>query len=308
MIARTDGIDKTGTLTTKKRTSKAVPAANGDGCMRPSFMVETNGGGRVENVPGFNAAKALALGLKGGRVPPHLRSMRLGAAGELELARPQFTFGDDDRTFIQDTTRVPWRCVCQLVMEGTDGREVLGTGWLAGPRTVLTAGHNLLSREPPHEASKVWVLPGRCGDAVPYGFYSSTSFAVHPAWQQGFDRTSDIGVVWLDKPIGDQLGWFGLAAHDDAMLRGLLVNNAGYPADKPLGTQWFNAGRIQEVRPKIISYGLDTEPGQSGSPIFYFDAQMRRIVVAAHVYGDAAENLGVRVTAALYATLNAWIR
>jgi glutamyl endopeptidase len=276
--------------------------------LRPSFMVETNGGGRVEAVAGFNTAKAMSLGLKGGRVPPHLRGMRLGAAGELAVARPEFTFGDDDRTFIEDTTRLPWRCICQLVIEGVNGREVLGTGWLAGPRTVLTAGHNLLNADPPHQAAKVWVLPGRSGDAVPHGFYSSANFAVHPEWQQDFERTRDIGVVWLDKPIGNELGWFGLGAHDDGMLRGLLVNNAGYPADKPLGTQWFNAGRILDVRPDAITYGLDTEPGQSGSPIFYFDAQMRRIVVAVHVYGETADNLGVRITPGLYDTLATWIR
>lgn len=283
---------------------KSAPAE----LLRPSFMLETNGGGRVEDVPGFNAAKALALGLKGGRVPPHLRSTHLGAVGELELARPEATFGNDDRVFVADTTRIPWRCVCQLVMEGVDGRQVLGTGWLAGPSTVLTAGHNLLSNSPAHQATKVWVMPGRCGDAVPYGFCTSTTFAVHPDWQQRFDRTADIGVVWLDKPLGNQLGWFGMAAHNNAQLNNLLVNNAGYPADKPLGTQWFNAGRIMDVSAGFVTYGLDTEPGQSGSPIFYYDAQMRRIVVAAHVYGETADNIGVRITPTLYQTLAAWIR
>ena len=151
-------------------------------------------------------------------------------------------------------------------------------------------------------------MPGRNGDAVPYGYFTSTRFATHPQWQNNGDRTHDLGVVWLDQPIGNQIGWFGFAAQPDASLNNLLVNNSGYPVDKPLGTQWFNGGRIQKVNPQMLAYGLDTEPGQSGSPIFYFDAQMRRIVVAVHAYGDSSENLGVRVTNDVYAAMTGWIR
>ena len=198
---------------------------------RPCYMVQTNGGGRIEQVAGFNAVKALAAGFKGGRVPPHLRDKRLGVARDFEFARPQSTFGDDNRALIHDTTAVPWRCVCQLVIEGLHGRELLGTGWLAGPRTVITAGHNLLSHVDKHDAAKVWVMPGRAGDAVPYGYEISDSFAVHPRWLSDGDRECDVGVIWLDKPIGERIGWFGFSAMDDVALDRLLVNNSGYPAD-----------------------------------------------------------------------------
>ena len=89
--------------------------------------------------------------------------------------------------------------------------------------------------------------------------------------------------------------------------KNLLVNNAGYPVDKPLGTQWFNAGRIQEVKPNTLTYGLDTEPGQSGSPVFYFDEDLRRIVVAVHTYGTSGDNIGVRITPDLYAQMTEWV-
>lgn len=286
----------------RRRNEAAAPR------LRTSYMLETNGGGRLESVPGFNTVKALAAGFDGGRVPPHLRDPRLGVSADIGLARAQFTFGVDDRALIADTTQLPWRCVCQLVVEGQTGRRIMGTGWLAGPRTVFTAGHNLLSEAHRHQASTIWVLPARAGDAVPYGYAATSSFAVHPLWQATADRERDIGVVWLDEPIGERIGWFGFAAHDDTALTHLLVNNAGYPADKPLGTQWFNAGRILDVGAKTVTYGLDTEPGQSGSPVFYLDTQQRRIVVAVHAYGDAADNIGVRITTDLYDELQAWIR
>jgi glutamyl endopeptidase len=276
--------------------------------VRSSYMVETNGGGNLERVAGFNAVKARSEGFSGGRVPPALRDERLGVAGDIEFARPQFTFGSDDRVLIGDTSALPWRCVCQLVVEGLHGREVLGTGWMAGPRTVLTAGHNLLSHVAGHQAARVWIMPARSGDAVPFGYRSSTSFIVHPLWQAKADREHDIGAVWLDDPLGDRLGWFGITAFGDEQLSGLLVNNSGYPADKPLGTQWFNAGRVLGVKPRVITYGLDTEPGQSGSPIFLFTADQQRIVVAVHAYGDSGQNMGVRITPALFQTLVGWIR
>lgn len=272
----------------------------------PSYMVETNGGGRIESVQGFNCAKALTSGFEHCRVPLRMRSRMAGI--DLDMAVPQFTFGEDNRVAIAETTSLPWRCVCHLVVESNSGRQVFGTGWLAGPSTVLTAGHNLLDAASGHEAVRVWVLPGRFGDVAPYGYDSSTVFEVHPKWRAHADREFDLGAVRLVKPMGTRLGWFGFTALSDGHLRSLLVNNAGYPADKPLGTQWFNAGRVMQVRPHAISYGLDTELGQSGSPIFYFDEHARRIVVAVHAYGTSGENIGVRVTPDVYKTFMDWVK
>jgi glutamyl endopeptidase len=289
-------------------TSPGASSVGTEGKIRPSYMVETNGGGRLENVAGFNAVRARSEGFRRGRVPHALRNPRLGVAGDLEFAKPQFTFGQDDRVLIQDTSVIPWRCVCQLMIEGLHGPDVCGTGWMAGPRTVITAGHNLFSRATGHRATKVWVMPARSGDAVPFGYDSSEAFEVHPDWASDGDRSADVGVVWLRTPIGERLGWFGIGVYSDAQLRDLIVNNAGYPNDKIPDTQWFNAGRIVKTNPKTITYGLDTEPGQSGSPIFRFDVADQRIVVAVHAYGDNADNFGVRITDAMFETMSGWIK
>ncbi|MBK7648797.1 MAG: endopeptidase [Betaproteobacteria bacterium] len=281
--------------------------SDSDQLITPSFMVETNNGGRVEQVPGFNTVLALASGFKGGRVPPRLRDPRLGSANDIAFATPEFTFGQDDRQQIHDTTQLPWRCICHIVMEGSSGRMLKGTGWLAGPKTVFTAGHNLFSSMYNHETTRVWVMPARSGDAVPFGYEISTSFGVHPKWKSDGDPNYDLGVIWLSGSLGE-LGSFGFAAWPDQQLTNLIVNNSGYPDDKPMGTQWFNAGRILELTPNTVTYGLDTEPGQSGSPVFYFDKNMNRIVVAVHAYGSNQNNIGVRITPEIYSTLSAWRR
>lgn len=276
---------------------------------RPSHMIETNNGGRVERVTGFNPGRALAQGFGGGRLPERLSSERFERAANLEFALPQLVCGEhDDRAPVTDTGHVPWRSVCHLVMQGMHSVDVFGTGWMAGPRTIITAGHNLFSHQTGRSPSQVVAVPGRNRDHAPFGFYQAAAIEVHSRWRKSADRACDLGVIWLDEPVGERVGWFGAAVYDDAHLSELLVNTAGYPGDKLVGTQWFNAGRVLAVEDATLSYGLDTAEGQSGSPIFHFDLQDRRIVVAVHAYGLWPKNFGIRITPEIFQTLAGWIR
>jgi glutamyl endopeptidase len=277
--------------------------------LRPSYMVETHNGGRIERVEGFDASRALAQGFVGGRLPERLSSERFERAATLEFALPQLVCGDhDDRAPVTNSASVPWRCICHLVMQGMHTVDVFGTGWFAGPRTIITAGHNLFSHQTGHGPKKVVAIPGRFRNQAPFGFFQAEAIDVHPRWRKGAHKEHDLGVIWLKEPVGETVGWFGTGVYSDAMLRELLINNAGYPSDKPMGTQWFNAGRVMGVDPFTLSYGLDTAEGQSGSPIFHFDLQGRRIVVAVHAYGLCPKNFGIRVTDELSDVLAAWIR
>ncbi|NUP86854.1 MAG: serine protease [Burkholderiaceae bacterium] len=271
-------------------------------------MTETHNGGRIERVAGFDVGRVMTQGLRRRRLPAALCSDRLGAAGWLEFAFPQAQIGRDDRVPVPDTTTLPWRCVCQIVIDGLHAEQALGTGWLAGPRTVFTAGHNLYSHKLGRRARRVTVMPGRCGDVAPFDYFRSVRFEVHPQWLAHGDARFDLGVVWLDSDVGYDVGWFGFASRPDEALAELIVNTAGYPADKRIGTQWFNAGRISHIGTQSISYGLDTEGGQSGSPIYCVDAKEQRTVLAIHAYGGDAHNVGVRITDDVFDTLSDWVR
>ena len=109
--------------------------------------------------------------------------------------------------------------------------------------------------------------------------------------------------------MGARLGYFGVAAFSDDKLRDLLVNTSGYPleAAKPFATQWFNGGRIKSAEPDHITYMIDTEGGQSGSPIFFYDKETQeRVVVAVHTTGYYP-NRGVRITDKLLDAIHGWI-
>ena len=286
----------------------ARPRAVSTGKAQAPYMVQTNNGGRIERVAGFNIGRVMTQGFGATRLPARLCSESLGAATSLEFAFPESVVGKDDRVPIVDTTQLPWRCVCQLVVDGLHGQQVLGTGWLAGPRTVLTAGHNLFSHKFGREAERITVVPGRQVDFAPFDFFRSTQSDVHPRWRSAGDETCDLGVVWLDAAVGEHIGWFGFGSRPDAQLNDLIVNTAGYPADKRLGTQWFNAGRIAEIAPRVLQYGLDTEAGQSGSPIFAVDADDARVVLAVHAYGGNAVNRGIRITDDVFQVFQDWLR
>jgi glutamyl endopeptidase len=284
------------------------PRAASTGVAEKPYMVQTNNGGRIERVAGFDIGRVMTQGFGGRRLPARLCSESLGAAQWLEYAFPESVVGKDDRVPIVDTTLLPWRCICHLAIDGLHSGQVQGTGWMAGPRTVFTAGHNLLSRKFGREASRVSVVPGRQVDFAPFDFFRSTQFDVHPRWRDSGDEQFDLGVVWLDAAVGEHVGWFGFGSRPDEQLHDLIVNTAGYPADKRPGTQWFNAGRIAQIEPRVLEYGLDTEAGQSGSPIFAIDAADERVVLAVHAYGGDAVNRGIRITDDVFALMQSWRR
>lgn len=271
-------------------------------------MVQTNNGGRIESVPGFDIARVMTQGFPRRVLPKRLSAESLGSASWLEFAFPESVVGKDDRVPVPNTTQTPWRCVCHLVVEGLHEEQVLGTGWFAAPRTVVTAGHNLFSSRTGRTATRVTVIPGRSGNQAPFDYFEASAFEVHPLWKEEGSTLHDLGALWLDKPVGERVGWFGFASQPDAALRRLIVNTAGYPADKRIGTQWFNAGRIDDIEARVLRYGLDTEAGQSGSPIFFLGDNNSRVVVAVHAYGGDQSNSGIRVNDEVFDLLSGWLR
>lgn len=229
-------------------------------------------------------------------------------ASDTPMLRPEDIIPPvDNRQPIADSRLVPWRFICHLVLEDQAGRLFGGTGWLAGPRTVFTAGHNLLHVAQNYQARKVTVFPGRNGaNGTPFGGAVAASFDVHPKWRNTGRGEFDCGVVWLPQPVPNSFGWFGFHAESDAALMAGSVVCSGYPEDKDQ-TQWFDSSRIHRVSPQLLAYGLDTLPGHSGSPVFRNKAT-GPVAVGVHVYGNRIENLGVRITPEIEELFKQWWR
>jgi glutamyl endopeptidase len=225
------------------------------------------------------------------------------------IAEPENIFLPDTRVEIADTRPIPWRWVCHLVVENDRGLMFTGTGWLGGPHTVYTAAHVLMNINQAHRATRVWVIPGRQRNVG--STFEAVGMAVHPQWSNGQPAAFDVAAIWLPTPIGQNLGNFGFQDRPDAALNQLPVVSAGYPDARasglPIGTPMRCDDRIRGVLPQLLATQLDTEVGQSGSPVFVNDAR-GPIVVGVHAYGNAAMNHAVRLTPGLVQQLKAWWR
>jgi lysozyme family protein/V8-like Glu-specific endopeptidase len=218
---------------------------------------------------------------------------RLLAKGKAQAHLETLIGPTEDRVRVLDTSAHPWRMICLLRM--SDGSS--GTGWFAGPRTIITSAHCLFSDRSRQWVREVEVIPGCDGGNAPFGSVTSRRFAIHRDWQahlQGGDLRSalpyDYGAIFLEQPFPQDLGWFSLqevASPGDVM--DSRANVSGYPAFlykvRRLGNgrlveeqvpvsppaQYHHADFVRFADVHRIFYGTDTSPGQSGSPVFVYD-------------------------------------
>lgn len=258
--------------------------------------------GEFESLEGFDPQRALNEGSPYGFITDEL--LELGECRP-EGFEPESVCGQDDRVEVGNTTAVPWRWVCKLIITFPNGATGGCTGWFIGPKAVMTAGHCVYSSANGGWAKKIEVIPGMKGATRPYGSMVGTSFRSVTGWTQNSDPNFDYGCIILPSPsLGNQVGYFGFAALTDASLQNLLVNNSGYAGDKPFGTQWFNAGTVTTVTARKIYYMLDTYGGQSGSPTWRF-LNGQRHAVGVHAYGGCP-NSATRIVTAVYNNMLAW--
>ncbi len=317
---------------------KAVADPANDPFALPSFMADTNGGGSAEKVPGFDIFRAVTSGFETRHVAgptnvlarPDGGFFSAGAAPPSSIgsaaAKPENVIGVDSRVLVTDTAMTPWRCICHLEVEHEVGPVGFGTGFLIGPKAVLTAAHVIVDPARKLKARRIRVIPGRGGATAPYGFFVAEAgdCKVPDEWLRGgaddAERAaSDYAVIPVpDKfetsgqPTTERLGYFGLKCFTEAEAAAkaemLLVNNAGYPyeASKPYGTLWYNAGRVRKIDKTYIEYMVDTEGGQSGSPVYFYDEKTtQRYVIAIHTTGDFV-NRGLRITPDVFKTIKRW--
>jgi len=222
------------------------------------------------------------------------RSLKyLVAKGKSEPIRSPFetVIDKDERVRILDTELAPWRMVCALRLRGPSGAGAIGTGWLIGPKTVVTAGHCVFSQYFfGGWASMIEVIPGLNGngsESRPYGSVTSTRFSSVDRWTEKEDPDFDIGCIHLDQPKGMEVGWFALGALPPEKLESYLVNISGYPADRGSGAeQYHDRNRVLRVSERRLFYEVDTYGGQSGAPVWIHEKEdAAPIAVGIHAYG-----------------------
>jgi glutamyl endopeptidase len=230
---------------------------------------------------------------------------------------PESVIGPDDRIRVLDSETFPWRMVCSLKINGTVGGGI-GTGWFAGPKTIITAGHCVFHPSLGGWAKEIVVFPGRFESEIPFPknpAYQkpivSRRFSAVKGWTEDLNTDFDYAAIHIDDPVGTETGWFSIAVLENDALKDLLVNVAGYPADRDFGrNQYFCADKIEKVQSNRFFYAADTYGGQSGGPAWFQDDSDQPVVIGIHSYGVGGSftlNSATRINDEIFNVLKSWI-
>lgn len=227
------------------------------------------------------------------------------------IAKPGSVIGRDGRRRVRNVQDFPYRAIVWLRVSFPGGFVTECSGWVVAPRLVATAGHCV------NDAGIGWaneadVVAG-LNNQTSFGRARGVEFYTITGWIESRQPEFDYAAILLDKPLGEQTGWIGMAVFDDAALAKLTVRVTGYPADKTPHSLWTMAGPIRRTAPLRLLYSMDTFAGESGAPVY--NAQSSRAcnfcAVGIHGYGVGSTpgepyNSGVRVTQRVLDNFLAW--
>lgn len=233
------------------------------------------------------------------------------------VAIAESIIGADNRTRILETEFAPWRMICALRIL-SPFNTLVGTAWLVGARTLITAGHCVYDEfQMGGWASMIEVSPGRDGGEFPFGTIRATRFATVDRWINERNPDFDYAAIHLDEPLGEWVGWFATLALPAQDLLNYNVNVSGYPADRGNGQeQWFSSNRVLHVNERRLFYEVDTYGGQSGAPVWIYETDDGfPTVVGIHAYGvgGTPADLGItansapRITREVLAQFQSWV-
>lgn len=276
----------------------------------PRVLAKLDGAWGKDKGLGISAPDLLVRGTE----PLHRPAGDMGALESI--------IGVDERVRILDTNYAPWRMICSLVIFGQGNKVAVGTGWFAGPKTLITAGHCVY--EPVllgGWAREIRIYPGRNGARELFPRLSSKQFSTTDRWFSDRSPDFDYAAIHLGDDalnITSETGWFSTTVRNDVALLGQRVNVSGYPGDKGFGElqgseQWFHAKQILHVTPYRIFYDVDTMGGQSGAPV-WLDTDEGPQVVGVHAYGvGGTPHLGItansapRISESVLTVLKGWL-
>ncbi|MBQ7371716.1 MAG: trypsin-like peptidase domain-containing protein, partial [Blautia sp.] len=210
--------------------------------------------------------------------------------------------GTDDRIIISDPSRYPYSAIAYMDVHARCGCTWTGTGFMVGPSGMLTASHCLVCTQHGQTADIIDYYFGLQPNGSYYYKYSNeftywygTNFSVGDGTYGYTDQNMewDYGYIKLQERVGDTTGWFGLSAKDDFTLDGSYYEVAGY-RDWQLKS---DINLLTVSNSNLVTHLADTQPGNSGGPIFDFDNYAVAINVAEN--NTLSYNVGRRITSSL---------
>lgn len=159
------------------------------------------------------------------------------------------------------------------------------TGFFVSPRIILTSAHNMHSSVWSRVKS-ITLTPGKNRDAIPYGrkvlnFKTAKDYQKHVKVANGYNFIKDdicdeyAFIILPDENFYNQIFKeegdkpFRLGVFDKLVTPSTTLHLCGYPAESKDGqAQWYQKGSFSEKKSCSFSYNLQSEKGNSGSPIW----------------------------------------
>jgi V8-like Glu-specific endopeptidase len=202
---------------------------------KPARQRDTSGRPELAAIPPFRPGD-IPSGMHP-KVMTSLHETRTGinARGRKTLLSQHSTIIDGESRSLVYPDRFPYTAVCKLYVRyqpTTGGSYVLAseaTGYIIGPRTMMTAGH---VRPPPGRPWHIEVIPACWNGQSIYG-PGLVTYVSDTAWWNS-DSGSDIQICRLYDAIGDRTGSFGVRHYDSSWEDGDYWTMAGFPYDVSL--------------------------------------------------------------------------
>jgi V8-like Glu-specific endopeptidase len=201
-------------------------------------------------------------------------------------SKPDGIIGNDTRKRINDTTAAPFKYICAILIGANVKRpDERGTGVLIGPRTVMTAAHNVYG----HDAGIIRIIPGRNSLMTKwnvFGEYKATNIIMsYPSYNAEDHHTpKDYAIIHIDKDISTTIGHWGKKSWKgdelgSSFLTGKYmpgpagiqkINICGYPGDKGSNTQYLSYDKTLKFNKERneLFFLNDVTEGTSGSPMW----------------------------------------
>lgn len=207
---------------------------------------------------------------------------------------------------IKDTKEFPYSAM-GLLGSGCSGTVV-------AQRFVLTAAFCLYDVKNQKFYDNLDFIPAINGKDMPVGSVKWKDVYIPKGFAKEGALEYDFGLVVLDKPIGDEVGWMGFSHLEEFGLK--QANLTGYPWDGvPPQTSWQTVCTIDAAEANFLFYKCPGEgkvlAAMTGSPIWYKGPQDTDwYVVGVHNYAqDDKQNSwwALRLNQANTETLLTWI-
>ena len=220
---------------------------------------------------------------------------------------PQTIFGEEVQQRV-NVNLYPYSAVMFLAIGvDSDGDGIIEdwdgmTGFLVGYNVMVTAAHCFFTdaggtRRIVDECRIIPLQSSSTYSTDPDDYYHPKTWTYATAYAQEYNADLDWLVATLHDPLGSEYGFFGVRDWS-ASIEGYEATVSGYPTNSA-GTRYFqykSTGNLTSISTKHISYRMDTDGGDSGSPVYILGNQ----VIGIHTGGGTENNWALRIFQALY--------